>query len=193
MFFLDRIAIKINISFDLGYLLPNSATLRKISVVMFKKIAHAIKSHHGKATQAQIRQFIKSNFPNYSDTQLKKLVSSALWHYKRTVFPRERELINGKFETSYRVDSVEWKKDGVRKKGENEKKERNQKIKDSQKKKGGNNKEKQILEIENESDDSEEIDEETEKNLQEELEKDDEIDIDILEELSQWEKITYKL
>ena len=157
-------------------------------MVIFKKIAHAIKSHHGKATQAQIREFIKSNFPIYSDIQLKNLVSSALWHYKSTVFPRERELINGKFETTYRVDSVEWKKDGVRKKGENkEKKDRNEK------KKGGKKKKKEILEIENESDDSEEIDEETEKDLQKELEEEDEIDIDILEELAEWEKITYKL
>ena len=137
------------------------------------KVFNSSEFHLSEMTLLQ-NPYFKANFPNYTDTQLKKLVSSALWHYKKSVFPRERELINGKFETTFRVDSVEWKKDGVRKKGENKVKEgENKEKKESQKKKGGKRKKK---EIENESDDSEEIDIETEKKLQKELEEEDEID-----------------
>ena len=47
------------------------------------------------------------------------------------------------------------------------------------------------MQIENESDDSEEID--LEKELQKELEKEEEFEYDMAEEIKGWEKITYKL
>jgi hypothetical protein len=89
-----------------------------------QKVAHAIKQYGGRATVGEIQRFIKETFSYYSrkHKEVKGIACKVVSEY--ACFPGERELVSGKFVTTYRINGVEWKKDFERKKtGKTRKKE----------------------------------------------------------------------
>ena len=81
-----------------------------------QKVAHAIKQYGGRATVGEIQRFIKETFTYYSKKpiEVKRIACKVVSEY--ACFPGERELVAGKFVTTYRINGVEWKKDLERKK-----------------------------------------------------------------------------
>ena len=121
-----------------------------------QKVAHAIKHYGGRATVGEIQRFIKETFTFYSrkHKEVKGIACKVVSDY--ACFPGERELIAGKFVTTYRINGVEWKKD-------------------LQRNKTGKTGKKKLQEINDESDEEDDV-EKMEKEMAETDEEDMEID-----------------